>query len=219
MAMKMSSRFIALLVLSTVGASAQSIRDIGLMILVKDGNASPGTCTTDDFNRLAVDLDEKARTFDDSYPGGRRELQDTEIGTNDNHLDNQESGRRELVNCANVCSGFAYGSCKLVYPECAPRRELEEESLEQSVNTSTQNLRGGERQLQNPTRNVLSNGFMSGFSGGDNANPKAVKLCADLTAGLKSQVVSLPDRLQLTGSCDSLWRGSTKIGCVFMSSL
>ena len=218
MAMKMSLRFIALLVLSTAGASAQSIRDIGLMILVKDGNASPGTCTTDDFNRLAVDLDEKARNFDDRYTG-RRELQETEIGIHDSHLDNQESGRRKLVNCATACGGFSIGSCKLVYPECAPRRELDEKPMEQSVNTSTQNLRGGERQLPAQSLAVLSNGFMSGFSGGDNANPKAIKLCADLTAGLKSQVVNLPDRLQLTASCDNLWRGSTKIGCVFMSSL
>ena len=214
--MKMSLRFIALLVLSTAGASAQSIRDIGLMILVKDGNASPGTCTTDDFNRLAVDLDEKARTFDDRYTGGRRELQDTEIGTHDSHLDNQESGRRQLVNCATACGGFSIGSCKLVYPECAPRRELDEKPLEQSVNTSTQSLRGGERQL---SRAVLSNGFMSGFSGGDNASLQEIQLCADLTAGLRSQVVSIPDRLQLTGSCNSLWRGKIKMGCVFMSSL
>lgn len=223
MAIKMNVISLVLVVLSIAGASAQSIWDIGLMVLVNDGASSNSlTCNTEEFNRLAADLDGKARTFDNGYVGGRRELQDTESGLIDVPMDNQESGRRLADSCRTLCQGFVVGSCKLVYPACTGyRRELEEdESKVDSTISLKQNLRGTERQLPATTLYVLPNGFMSDVGGAQYVNAKAIKLCADLKVGLTTQVTSAPNRLELTSPCNSLWRSKNiKVGCVYMSAL
>ena len=213
-----------LVVLSTAGASAQSIWDIGLLVLVNDGASSKSlTCTTSEFDRLAADLNGKARAFDDGYLGGRRELQETESGLINVPMDNHGSSRRlPSYNCRTVCQGFVPGSCTLVYPACTGyRRELEEdESKVDATITLTQNLRGSERQLLATSPYVLPNGFMSDVGGAQFANAKAIRMCAEMKAGLTTQVVSLPNRQNLTSPCDSLWRSTNiKVGCVFMPAL
>ena len=56
------------LLLSAAGTSALSIADLGLMVLPDQGNAkNTDKCTATEFNNLAVDLDETARTFQDNY--------------------------------------------------------------------------------------------------------------------------------------------------------
>ena len=221
----------AVLLLSALGASALSIADIGLMVLPDQGNPNnTDTCTFQDFNTLAVDLDTKVGIAEDNYMyttttmttttnnGVRRELQDNQGDITDLDNTNAVERHRKLVNCAVVCQGFTYGHCKLVYPSCAPRRELEEaESLEATLTTATtQNLRGGERQLQTPAPTVLANGFMSGYSVD---HPNAGQLCADLKASMNADILGTPNRLSMSASCKALWRKSFKIGCIYTPAL
>ena len=213
----------AVLLLLAVGASALSIADLGLMVLPDQGNLyNTDTCTFQDFNTLAVDLDTKVGIAEDNYMyttttmttttnnGVRRELQDNQGDITD--LDNTDSveRHRKLVNCAVVCANFAYGHCKLVYPSCAPRRELEE-----AATPNSQNLRGSDRGLAVvPT--ILANGFMSGYSVD---HPDASKLCADLKASMNPEITSVPTRLSMSTSCKALWNKSLKIGCVYVPAL
>ena len=201
----------AVLLLSALGASALSIADIGLMVLPDQGNPyNTDTCNSNDFGTLAVDLDYKINIAEDNYM-----YTYTTTTTTDNsvrHLNTKSTqGRRKLVNCAVVCANFAYGHCKLVYPSCAPRRELEE-----AATATTQNLRGGERQLQTPAPTVLANGFMSGYSVD---HPNAGQLCADLKASMNADILGTPNRLSMSASCKALWRKSFKIGCIYTPAL
>ena len=210
----------AVLLLSALGASALSIADIGLMVLPDQGNPyNTDTCNSNDFGTLAVDLDYKINIAEDNYMYTRTTTTTTTTTTDNSvrRLNTKSTqGRRKLVNCAVVCANFAYGHCKLVYPSCAPRRELEEaESLEATL-TTTQNLRGGERQLQTPAPTVLANGFMSGYSVD---HPDASKLCADLKASMNPEITSVPTRLSMSTSCKALWNKSLKIGCIYVPAL
>ena len=200
----------AVLLLSALGASALSIADIGLMVLPDQGNPyNTDTCNSNDFGTLAVDLDYKINIAEDNY------MYTTTTTTTDNSVrrlnTKSTQGRRKLVNCAVVCANFAYGHCKLVYPSCAPRRELEE-----AATATTQNLRGGERQLQTPAPTVLANGFMSGYSVD---HPNAGQLCADLKASMNADILGTPNRLSMSASCKALWRKSFKIGCIYTPAL
>ena len=201
----------AVLLLSALGASALSIADIGLMVLPDQGNPyNTDTCNSNDFGTLAVDLDYKINIAEDNYMYSTT----TTTTTTDNsvrHLNtNSTQSRRKLVNCAVVCANFAYGHCKLVYPSCAPRRELEE-----AATANSQNLRGSDRGLAVvPT--ILANGFMSGYSVD---HPDASKLCADLKASMNSEITSVPTRLSMSTSCKALWNKSLKIGCVYVPAL
>ena len=203
----------AVLLLSALGASALSIADIGLMVLPDQGNPyNTDTCNSNDFGTLAVDLDYKINIAEDNYMYTRTTTTTTTTDNSVRHLNTKSTqGRRKLVNCAVVCANFAYGHCKLVYPSCAPRRELEE-----AATATTQNLRGGERQLQTPAPTVLANGFMSGYSVD---HPNASQLCADLKASMNADILGTPNRLSMTASCKALWRKSFKIGCVYTPAL
>jgi hypothetical protein len=221
------------LLLSAAGTSALSIADLGLMVLPDQGNAkNTDKCTATEFNNLAVDLDETARTFQDNYT---RKLQSSSSVRGEESMDldiaDATQGQRKLNNCAALCSGFPYGHCKVVYPICAPRRDLEEVG---PVEATAPSLRGSERQLQQETlgevpsdiRNlqeaitsttVDANGYMLGY-GVD--HPQAAALCEDLKAGLINEVLSIPNKVPgMTPSCKNLWRKSPIIGCVYMSAV
>ena len=132
MAIKSIWMTLAVLVLSTIGASALTIQDIALLVLPDEGNPNNADkCTKADFEALAIDLDEQARAIADNYVGHRRELNDEEhLVEVSSNLVTAGSGHRKLVNCAVVCAGIAYGHCKLIYPECAPRRQLEGDPID-----------------------------------------------------------------------------------------
>ena len=216
--MSMKSNALIILI-SIVGSSALSISDIGLLVLPDEGRSNSFTCSTGDFNALAIDLDEKAKTFEDNYYNTnmsvRRELQEENGGVISNDVETVDSKHRNLVNCASVCAGFAYGHCKLVYPVCAPRRQLLDSSMDDVVtSTISQSLRGSERQLGVTT--ILANGFVSGYSVD---HPDASKLCSDLKASLMPEVVDIPNHVAMTSSCDYLWRKPLKVGCVYMPAV
>ena len=209
-----------MILLSLVGSYALSISDIGLLVLPDEGRSNSFTCTTSDFDALAVTLDEKAMTFEDTYyyyndMSVRRELQEENGGVISNDVETVDSKHRNLVNCASVCAGFAYGHCKLVYPECAPRRQLLDSPMDDVVtSTISQNLRGSERQLEVIT--ILANGFVSGYSVND---PSASKLCSDLKASLMPDVVDITNQVSMTKSCAYLWNKLLKVGCVYMPAV
>ena len=215
MAIKSNWMSLAFLVLSTIGASALTIKDIALLVLPDEGNPNNADkCTKADFDALAIDLDEQARAVADNYDGHRRGLKDK------NHLVDESSNivmagsvHRKLVNCAVVCAGFAYGHCKLVYPECAPRRQLVGDPIDNAVTTHVEGLRGSDRQL---AFTVLANGFVGDYSVDD---PEASSLCADLMAALTPKVLDLTERVPLTGSCADLWRKQFSFGCVYVPAL
>ena len=214
MTIKLTFISLAILVFSTQGASALTIRDLALMILPDNGNTSNADiCTKADFDALAIDLDEQARTFQDNYMKDRRELEETQELVVEDYTDVTDSGHRKLVNCAVVCQGFAAGHCKLVYPECAPRRQLVGPPIDDAVNAATQNLRGSDRQL---AVTMLPNGFVKGYSLDDS---EASKLCADLKAGLTPKVLDITKRVAMTGSCAALWRKQSSYGCVYVPAL
>ena len=209
-----------MILLSLVGSYALSISDIGLLVLPDEGRSNAFTCSTGDFNALAIDLDETAKTFEDTYyyntdMSVRRELQEENGGVISNDVETVDSKHRHLVNCASVCAGFAYGHCKLVYPECAPRRQLLDSPMDDVVtSTISQNLRGSERQLEVTT--ILANGFVSGYSVND---PSASKLCSDLKASLMPDVVDITNQVSMTKSCAYLWNKLPKVGCVYMPAV
>ena len=216
--MSIKSNAIVILLLSVVGSSALSISDLGLMVLADEGKSNSLTCSTGDFNAFAVDLDNKAKAFQYNYYFTvRRELEEEKDGVISENVETTESKHRNLVNCATVCAGFAYGHCKLVYPECPQRRELLDMSMDDVVTTTTsisQSLRGSERQLEVVT--ILANGFVSGYSVNQ---PYASKLCADLKASLMPEVLGIPNHIAMTSSCDTLWRKPLKVGCVYMPAV
>jgi hypothetical protein len=215
MAIKSNWMSLAVLVLSTIGASALTIQDIALLVLPDEGNPNNADkCTKADFDALAIDLDEQARAIADNYVGHRRALKDNEhLVDESSNIVVAESGHRKLVNCAVVCAGFAYGHCKLVYPECAPRRQLVGAPIDNAATTPAEGLRGSDRQL---AITMLENGFVKDYSVDD---PEASSLCTDLMAALTPKVLDLTERVPLTGSCADLWRKQFSFGCVYVPAL
>lgn len=63
-----------------------------------------------------------------------------------------------FVNCTNGCLVFVYGHCKLVYSECAPRRQLTMKAMDDVVTTICHNLLRRGRQLEAKT--ILATGFV-----------------------------------------------------------
>jgi hypothetical protein len=210
---------LAALLLSAAGTSALSISDLGLMVLPDQGNAkNTDKCTATEFNNLAVDLDETARTVQDNYT---RQLQVDE--STDLELVDASQGQRKLNNCATLCLGFPTGHCKVVYPVCAPRRDLAEvtpvEAYAPFLRGSVGNVFSDSRNLQGATTTtaVDANGFMLGY-GVD--HPQAAALCEDLKAGLINEILSIPNKIPgMTSSCKNLWRKNPIIGCVYMPAV
>ena len=201
-------RVLLVLVLSKSGASALNIADIGVIILIDGAGTYNLTCNQSTAEVISADLNAALQSYTNSYNGV--ENTNSQVADTGSH--------RKLPSCSQLCAGFKPGHCQIVYPQCPGwRRQLASGHHEQGITTG---LRGSDRNLMLSSsmttalnQTVLSNGYFAGYTVSDD---NARQYCIDLKAQVASELYTIPNKLGLLGTCNSLFRKSFKLGCVYM---